>query len=380
MTSLSLPAWRTVAISGMVASLLTGCQVFSPLAALFNGGRGGLAEPVPPAGAPAPAGTTPGTGGGTSSGGGTFPVNFEPDEDTAVRLPVPIAALYLQALGGTGEAGFAGDGDAADRARFASPAGISWGRAGLVVADTANHRLRRIEFDGTVMTMAGTGTAGEDGDGPDATRQALSSPTRVAIDSLGNVFFSDTGNRLVRCVDPRGRLFTVAGGGTSPPGEAADIATDVALQEPLGLAFAPDGALYIADAGAGRVLRFGDNGKLRALPASFARPVDVAVSAAGTLAVADAQAREVVTVAPDGGKARVVGPDWLESAAGIAYGEAGDMLIADTAAGRIWLAGLDGGVSSVVISGASGICSGPRGQFFLADPSAHRLAALTPEP
>lgn len=98
--------------------------------------------------------------------------------------------------------GFAGDGGAARDARFCFPEGIASDRHGnLYVADTSNHRIRKIFTDGTVLTIAGTGEEGSQGDGGPATSAALMSPRALVVDFEGIVYVTDGSNR-VRVLTP----------------------------------------------------------------------------------------------------------------------------------------------------------------------------------
>ena len=109
---------------------------------------------------------------------------------------------------GTGEEGFDGDGGPSYAARLSRPTGIAFDAWGyLYVADSGNHRIRRVDPDGVIKTIAGSGPTGAgngrfEGDGAIATLARLNSPSSVHIDSLGNIFFSDTGNGRLRRLAP----------------------------------------------------------------------------------------------------------------------------------------------------------------------------------
>lgn len=385
-----MPAWRVATLFLAVTFLATGCWWFGSPTAPPSGwvepgtaGPGGTGATGGTGGTGGIGGTggAGGTGGTGGTGGGTLPSILDPGDPNGPLPPiVPVTGpLRLFSMAGTGEAGFGGDGGPAQSAQFSGPSGVAWGRAGLVVADTANNRLRRISVDGTVSTMGGSGTAGYDGDGPDATQLWLDHPTRVAIDINGNVFFSDTGSKLVRCVAADGRLVTIAGGGAEPvPTGESILSTNAQLSQPLGLAFAPDGKLYISDAESGRILQY-DAGHLTALPGEFYNPTDIAISGTGQIAVTDADVREVYQVALDGTRTLLLGADRLASAAGVAYAEDGTLFVADPRAKRIFRLATDGAFSAAAESGATAIATGPRGQSFLVDPADHRVYGLAPE-
>jgi len=112
-----------------------------------------------------------------------------------VISPGGATSFIVTTLAGTPEPGYA-DGQGAV-ARFNFPSGIAVDAQGnLYVADTANHRIRKITPDGTVTTLAGSGTPGN-ADGP-ATEARFRGPEGVAVDAAGNVYVADTGNHRIR--------------------------------------------------------------------------------------------------------------------------------------------------------------------------------------
>jgi serine/threonine-protein kinase len=119
----------------------------------------------------------------------------------------------------------------------------------LVVADTKNQRIRRIDRElGTITTIAGNGSVGFAGDGGPATAAQLNNPIDVAVASDGTIYVADTYNSCVRAISPDGIIRTFAGvcgePGFANDGKAPDGAE---LNRPYGLGLAPDGGLYIAD-------------------------------------------------------------------------------------------------------------------------------------
>ncbi|MEB3222702.1 MAG: hypothetical protein VKS61_11540 [Candidatus Sericytochromatia bacterium] len=120
-------------------------------------------------------------------------------------------------------------------------------------ADARNHRVRRYDDDtGLVTTVAGTGEEGTAGDGGPATGAQLSSPYGVAVDLQGRLFIAERGSRRIRLVDRDGTIRTLAGGGTFT-GDGEALAT--ALVEPHDLLLEPDGNLLICDSRAAKVRR-----------------------------------------------------------------------------------------------------------------------------
>src|SRR5690606_3974761 len=125
----------------------------------------------------------------------------------------------------------------------APPAGrIATGSDGsLYLADTLNHVIRKVDTDGIITTIAGTGSLGNGGEG-EATTIALHTPSDVAIDPDGNVSIADTFNSCIRKVDPDGMLTIVAGvcGELGYEGEFGD-ATRATLNRPYGVEVDVDG-------------------------------------------------------------------------------------------------------------------------------------------
>ena len=129
----------------------------------------------------------------------------------------------------------------------------------VYVADIANQRIRRIGPDGIITTVAGNGTAGFSGDDGPATQAMLSQPFAVAVASDGSVFIADTDNHRIRRVGPDGIITTVAGNGTSGFSGDGGPALQATLG-PFGVAVGPDGSIYIADATNGRIRQVGPDG------------------------------------------------------------------------------------------------------------------------
>jgi sugar lactone lactonase YvrE len=158
--------------------------------------------------------------------------------------------------------GFGGDGGLAANARFASPSGAARDPMGnLYIADTYNHRIRRITKDGVITTIAGTGTAGGGGDNGPATSAQLGLPTAITVDRNGNIYFAESDNGRVRRIDTNGVISTVAGGGNSRPDTSGIPATSAALS-PTGVAVDASGNIYIAS---GFVLKVTPDGTMTPL-------------------------------------------------------------------------------------------------------------------
>ncbi|MEZ0371149.1 MAG: CsgG/HfaB family protein [Candidatus Sericytochromatia bacterium] len=196
-------------------------------------------------------------------------------------------------LGGEILSAFA-DGPAAE-ARFHTPSALAADLQGIVyIADTDNHRIRKLLPDGRVISWVGTGEAGfSDGN---AAVARFNRPQGLALDPQGNLYVADTDNHAIRKVSALGIVTTLAGGaGGSDDGAA----TQARFRYPSGLALAPDGSLYIADTGNHRIRRLsggivstvagGDEGFRdgTADEARFSQPRGLALAPEGSLYIAD---------------------------------------------------------------------------------------------
>jgi len=157
--------------------------------------------------------------------------------------------------------GLSGDGGPAPFAQLDRPRGVTaLPGGGYLIADTFNHRVRRVGPDGTITTVAGT-TQGLSGDGAGATKAQLSFPSDTAVLPGGGFLVADTGNDRVRRVDPDGTISTVAGTSRGFGGDGGP-ATSAELNQPRDVAIASDGAILIADTGNNRIRRVDPNGTI----------------------------------------------------------------------------------------------------------------------
>src|SRR5260221_3678675 len=131
---------------------------------------------------------------------------------------------------------------------LADPSGIAVDGSGRVfVADLDNHRIVRIELDGSITTVAGTGNPGFSGDGGAATSAQLAAPNAVANDGLGRMFIADTGNQRIRRVELDGTITTLAGTGAQSYGGDGGPAILAQLNTPYGVATDGLGRVLVAD-------------------------------------------------------------------------------------------------------------------------------------
>ena len=156
------------------------------------------------------------------------------------------AADRIETFAGTGMKGFSGDGGPASAAQLNNPFGVTRGPDGaLYICDTDNHRIRRVERNGMISTVAGNGTRGYSGDGGPALLAMMNEPYEVRFDRAGAMYVVERLNHLVRKVDLQtGRISTVAGTGSAGREKKGG---QPQFHEPHSIAFDPAGNLYVCD-------------------------------------------------------------------------------------------------------------------------------------
>ncbi|MBT5060128.1 MAG: hypothetical protein HOM68_26540 [Gemmatimonadetes bacterium] len=225
-------------------------------------------------------------------------------------------AQTIHLLGGTGTAGFSGNGTLDEFAQFDTPLGISGDTTGaLYIADTGNHLIRNIhDRRDTIVTVAGTaGTAGFSGDAGAATSATLNAPWDVFVAGSGTLYVADTGNHRIRRITPAGIISTVAGTGVAGFSGDGAAATSAQLKSPTGV-FVSGGVIYIADQGNHRIRAItgstittfagtgtdssgGDGGAATA--ADLSSPTDVFADTSGVLYVTDTGNHKIRAIATD---------------------------------------------------------------------------------
>jgi len=164
----------------------------------------------------------------------------------------------IHTFAGGGSSGL-GDGGAATAAELAGPSGLAIDSNGFIyIGDVLNNRVRQVDTLGIIHTYAGTGTAGFSGDGGPAISAQISAPVGIAMDKGENLYIADAGNNNVRRVNFAGSISTVAGNGT--PGYAGNggPATAAELNQPYGVNTDASGNIYISD-GANNCIRLVNN-------------------------------------------------------------------------------------------------------------------------
>ena len=209
----------------------------------------------------------------------------------------------ITTIAGNGIAGFSGDGGPALESSLNFPAGLVFDKENLYVADRNNHRIRKIDSKGIISTVAGTGIPECCNDNGLAVEAHLYFPSDIDVDTEGNLYISDRSNNRIRKVNSDGIITTMAGLGK--PGYGGDFgpADKALLKYPFGISLDNKGNFYIADRGNNRVRKIDQRGIITTIagdgthsfggdygPAnqsSLAFPTDVTVDSLGTVYIAD---------------------------------------------------------------------------------------------
>jgi uncharacterized protein (TIGR03437 family) len=298
-------------------------------------------------------------------------------------IRVVSTAGIINAFAGNGTAGYSGDGGAAISAELNSPDSMTFDAAGnLYFVDFYNYRVRKVSPTGIITPVAGNGTSGYAGDGGLATVAELATPGGLATDASGNLYIADAANHRTRMVSPAGIITTVAGNGTAGYSGDGGLATAAELNGPSGVAVDSSGNLYISDQGnrtvrkvtAGVIGTIAGNGSSYsgdggpAATAHFVGPAGLAVDAAGNVYIADPSGNRIYKVSTDSaivtfagtGVANYTGDGGLATNAtmfgpyGIAVDRSGNVYFSDKANNRIRKISTDGIISLVAGNGQLG--------------------------
>ena len=335
----------------------------------------------------------------------------------------------ITTVAGIGWSGYSRNGGPALEVRLRLPSGVAVDGAGnLYIADSWNHRIRRVDKGGTITTAAGIGKSGYSGDGGPAAGAWLHTPEGVAVDKTGNLYIADSGNHRIRRVGATGTITTVAGSGERGYGGDGGPATKTRLYHPAGVAVDNTGNLYIADSWNHRIRQVDKGGTITAVAGTGARgyggdggpalearlnhPTGVAVDGAGNLYIADSENHRIrrvdkggtITTAAGIGKSGYSGDGgpaagaWLHTPEGVAVDKTGNLYIADTWNHRIrpmdssgvltTIAGTgqggfggDGGLAATAqLNYPTGVAVDEAGKVYVADSRNHRIRVLTQLP
>jgi RHS repeat-associated protein len=291
----------------------------------------------------------------------------------------------LTTVAGNGLSGFGGDGGPATAASFSFVNDIAEGPDGtLYIACLSDFRVRRVNPDGVITTFAGNGLSGPSGTGGPATAARVN-PAGLALGQDGSLFISErTSNfNFIRRVGPDGiiHLFASKSGVLGSSGDGGP-AIDARFDGIGGLAIGPDGSLYVGQSNL-RVRRIGPDGIIStvagggssspgdgglATNATLKTPMDVAVGRDGSLYIADQNDHRVRRVGPDGIITTVAGTGrrgfsgdgglghlaQINSPRSVAIDDQGGILIMDGSNGRIRRVGTDGTITTVAGTGVTG--------------------------
>ncbi len=168
---------------------------------------------------------------------------------------------YITTVAGNGLYGFAGDGGPARLASLKGPGSVAVGPNGeILIADRFNDRIRRVDRDGRIDTIAGTGQTGFSGDGGPAIAAKFNLPSQIAVAPDGSYLVTDESNGRVRRVSPGGMIDSVAGGAAGNPSSfAGSFALQLPLVGPSGVVADPSGLFYVADTYGAAVYWVGDD-------------------------------------------------------------------------------------------------------------------------
>ncbi len=267
----------------------------------------------------------------------------------------------LRTVAGSGSLTASGDGGLATQAGMYAIGLGQDNQGNLLIADHGNHRIRQVNPQGQITTIVGTGVSGSGGDGDRATQAQLQEPVGVAVDKIGNSYIADYSAHRIRKVDSQGQITTLIGtgqAGFSPDGTLAQAAQ---INSPWAIALDCQDQLVFSDLGSGSVKRL-VNGKLQTLMQDLERPTGLAFDCRNgeTLYISDVNRSQVYSLT-DGIKRIVVGADprslgdggpgimaRLSAPYALALDDRGQLLIADTSHNRIRIVDSQGFITTLL--------------------------------
>jgi sugar lactone lactonase YvrE len=262
----------------------------------------------------------------------------------------------ITTIAGTGTQGFSGDAGPATSATLDSPQGLGLDTANnLYIADTHNHRIRKLNLTtGVITTIAGTGAQGFSGDNSLATSAQFNLPTALALDNAGNLYLADTGNHRIRKITAAtGVITTIAGTGTQGFSGDTGFATSATIDSPTGLALDLANNLYLADT---------HNHRIRKITASTGIITTIAGTGAPGFSGDTAAATAATVALPHG----------------LTIDAAGNLYLADTANHRIRRIDATTGIITTVAGDGTQAFAGDGGPAITASLDSPRNTAISP--
>ena len=196
---------------------------------------------------------------------------------------------HITTIAGTGTQGFSGDSGPATAAQLDSPQGLALTPTALYIADTHNHRIRKLDLATNLLTTIAGSTPGFSGDSGPATAAQLNLPTALTLDASQNLYIADTYNHRIRRIDATtGLITTIAGNGTQGYSGDHSLAIAASIDSPTGLALDASQNIYIADTHNHRIRRIDATTSIITTLAGTGTPSfsgDNAASTAATLAL-----------------------------------------------------------------------------------------------
>jgi trimeric autotransporter adhesin len=264
----------------------------------------------------------------------------------------------IKTIAGTGTAGFDADGKDATSTQFNGPSGIAIDASGnIFIADSFNHRIRKIATDNKVSTVAGKSTIGYSGDNGAATSAELYFPKDILVDSSGNLTLSDSYNQRIRRVSTSGTISTIAGNGLFSYGGDDGAAALSQLNQPAAAVYDSSGNLFIADTFNHRLRVVDTGGTIRTIAGNgtssssqLSYPGALAADRAGNVYLADSGNNRIQQIAPGGAVTTVAGLTALRNPAGLATDATGNLYIADTGNHTVLRRRTDGTVETLIAS------------------------------
>jgi sugar lactone lactonase YvrE len=235
------------------------------------------------------------------------------------------ATGIIRTVAGNGGRAYGGDGGPATSAFLLNPYGLCVDRHGrIIIADTLNNRIRRIDDRGIIETIAGTGVASDQGDGGPARNAPVNTPHTVACHPGGDLYVGDASGRI-RVIDQSERIRTVVGSGRQGWSGDHGPAVDARIGTPSSICFDPACNLYFADLTQHVIRKVDTNGIITTVAGSgekgfssdgtpapearLHRPFGVVVSRSGTIYFSDARNNRVRRIAPGGSLQTIAGGD-----------------------------------------------------------------------